>query len=112
MPQRRDQFEAEVDMELTNQERKLIERSTRKYQSYLYRKSQLLGWIGIAFFSIGFMRVFSWSASLLPAWCFRLFLLSGFIIIFWSQYAVAMTVIGKLSDQIKRLDEMKREDPG
>jgi len=44
-----------------------------------------------------------WSSSLLPGWCYRIFLCSGFIIIFWSQYALALAVIGKLSVHIEKL---------
>jgi hypothetical protein len=91
-------------MELTKLENKLMERAIKKYQSPMYRKSQLLGWIGVAFFSIGLMRTFSWSSSLLPGWCYRLFLGAGFMIIFWSQYALAVTVIGKLAAQIQKLE--------
>jgi hypothetical protein len=91
-------------MELTNQERKLIERSAIKYQSTFYRRSQLLGWIGVALFGIGLMRSVSLSASLLPAWCSSLFLWAGFTIIFWSQYALAVTVIGKLYAQVQGLE--------
>jgi hypothetical protein len=92
-------------MELSKLERRLIEKSTKNYEGFMYRKSQLLGWIGVVFFAVGLMRTFSWSSLLLPAWCYRLFLWMGFAIIFWSQYALAVTVIGKLSDKIHRLEQ-------
>ena len=96
-------------MELTNQERKLIERSTKKYQSTLYRKGPFLGWIGVVLFSVGLMRTFSWADVLLSAWSYHLFLWTGFSIIIWSQYALAVSVIGKLSDQINRLQRQSEK---
>lgn len=93
-------------MELTKHERKLAELAAKKYHRLLYRKSQLIGWLGVVIFSIGLLRIFP-----LPEFYHGLFLWAGFAILIWSTFALAMTVIGKLYDHIQNLNETRTKYP-
>lgn len=86
-------------MELTKQERKFAEISAKKYHRLLYRKNQVIGWLGVILFSLGLLRLFS-----LPAWCHHLLATIGFTMLMWSMLALAMTVTGKLYEHVQRTE--------
>ncbi len=91
-------------MELTKQERKFAELSARRYRSLLYRKSQLIGWLGAILFGLGLLRLLPVSASIQ-----RLLLQGGFILMVISTIMFAMTIIGKLYVRNQEIDR-KRPD--
>ncbi len=78
-------------MDLTKQERKFAEVSAKRYRSLLYRKNQLIGWIGVVLFGLGLLRILPVSSSIQ-----HLLLQSGFFLIVIGTIMFAMTIIGKL----------------
>ncbi len=88
-----------VGMELTKYELKLAEISIKKYRRFLYRKSQLIGWFGVGFFSLGLLRILPLSPL-----SNRILLDMGFLILMWSFIATAMTIIGKLYEHVQKLE--------
>lgn len=91
-------------MELTEQERKFAEFSAKRHQNLLYRKSQLIGWFGVALFGLGLLKLLPVSVSTQ-----KLFLRAGFFLIVMSTILFAMTIIGKLYIRNQELDR-KRPD--
>lgn len=89
-------------MDLTKQERKFAELSAKRYHSLLHRKSQLIGWLGVAFFGLGLLQLFPVSVSTQ-----KLFLRAGFILIVMSILLFAMTIIGKLYIRNQELEQKR-----
>ena len=87
-------------MELTKQELKFAKLSAKRYHWLLFRKNQLIGWIGVMVFGLGLTRILP-----LPAWCNHLLSSIGFILLMLSLFAFAMTVMGKLYDQVQILEQ-------
>ncbi len=86
-------------MELTKYEQKLAEISIRKYRHFLYKKSQLIGWLGAGLFSLGLLQILPLSPL-----NNRFLVDIGFVILMWSVFATAMTVIGKLYEHVQSLE--------
>ena len=87
-------------MELTKQELEFVKLSANRYHWLLFRKNQLIGWIGVVFFGLGLTRILP-----LPAWCNHLLSSIGFILLMLSLIAFAMSVIGKLYGQVQILEQ-------
>ncbi len=88
-------------MELTKQELKFAEVSAKRYRSLPYRKSQLIGWIGVVLFCLGLLRILPLTTSIQ-----HLLLRGGFFLIVIGTIMFAMTIIGKL---YLRNRELKRK---
>ncbi len=92
-------------MELTKQERKLAEFAAKSYHRLLYRKSEIIGWIGVPIFALGILPFFSW-----PSWLDELFSTAGFVLIIFGCFGVVMSGLGKLYEKTNELDHHSKKN--
>lgn len=90
-------------MELTKQERKLVDRSLKKYRKFFCQKSGYIGWFGVVLFLLGILPIFSWAD-----WIDDLVKTAGVTMVILSVFGFAMTVIGKLYQRVKELEDQLR----
>ena len=92
-------------MELTKQERKLAEAAAKNYHRFIYRKSQIIGWIGVPIFALGILPFLSW-----PRWLVITFSTVGSFMIIFSCFGVVMSALGKLYEKQNKIDRHLEED--
>jgi len=84
-------------MELTKQELKLAVFAARQYQNFFYRNNQLIGYIGLVPFFLGF-PVFPWSE-----WLRNFLMTVGLIMLISSAFGFFVSTTGKLYEQLQVL---------
>jgi hypothetical protein len=82
-------------MELSKQERRLAETAEKNYHRLLYRKSELIGWIGLPVFLLGILPFIS-----LPLWLDKSFLILGCVMMVLGCLGSAMSALGKLQKRV------------
>lgn len=82
-------------MELTRQERRLAEAAAKNYHRFFYRKSELIGWLGVPIFCLGILPFFSW-----PRWLDVSFLTVGCVMLVWSALGITMSALGKVYQKL------------
>ena len=91
-------------MELSNYELKLAELSLKKYRRFFYRNSELIGWVGVASFTFGLLRILPVEPAI-----HGVLLRVGFAVTIWSTMATGMRLIGKLFDHVKNLEGRRNQ---
>ena len=86
-------------MELTKQERRLAEVAAKNYHRLFYRRSEIIGWIGVPIFALGILPFFSW-----PRWLDISFTTVGFCMVVLGCVGTLMSALGKIYERLTKID--------
>ena len=86
-------------MQLTKQERRLAEAAAKNYHRFFYRRSELIGWLGVPIFGLGVLPFFSW-----PSWLDVSFLTVGCILLVCSAVGITMSALGKVYQRLQDVE--------
>ena len=92
-------------MELTKQERRLAEAAAKSYHRFFYRRSELIGWLGVPIFCLGVLPFFSW-----PRWLDVSFLTVGCIMVVCSGLGITMSALGKIYQRLQDVELHSSDD--
>lgn len=91
--------------ELSKQELRLAETAEKNYHRFLYRKSEIIGWIGLPIFLLGVLPFIS-----LPRWLDKSFLFLGCLMIVLGCFGTLMSALGKLQKKVHEFELSNKED--
>jgi len=91
-------------MELTKQERRLAEVAAKHYHHMFYRKSELIGWLGLPICLLGILPFF-W-----PRWLAVSFLTVGCVMLVCGAFGSAMSALGKVYQRLQKIELRLRDD--
>ena len=92
-------------MELTKQECRLAEVAAKHYHRMFYRKSELMGWLGLPICLLGILPFFSW-----PRWLDVSFLTVGCVMLVCGALGSAMSALEKVYQRLHKIELRLRDD--